>query len=323
MTHPPSTARTLRCALTLSAFAALAACSSTPTHNTTLDEARRSYRSAQDNGRTQELAGAELKQAGDALALADAAWSRRDGTAEVEHLAYVARQRVAIAEEVARRKIAEATVNEATAARDQVRLAARTRQADAAQQNADSARRQATESQRQAEQSQREAQASQEQARASMQQSAAAQQQTRDAILHSAQLEAQLAEMNAKKTERGMVITIGDVLFDTNRAELKAGATRNVEKLVSFLKQYPQRHAVIEGFTDSVGSDASNRDLSMRRANAVRVALVDGGVGSERLTTQGLGEMHPVASNDSAEGRQLNRRVEILLSDEKGRITPR
>ncbi len=315
--------RTISLSLTLVAIAVLAGCSSTPPNNAMLDEARSSYRSAQDDAATRNLAGAELKQAADALALADAAANRRDSSSDINHLAYLAKQRVAVAQEIASRKTSELAVAEATVARDQVRLEARTRQADTAQMKAESAQRQGTEAQRQAELAQRQAQASQQQAQVSQQQSAMSQQQARDAEMRAAQLEAQLKDLNAKKTDRGMVITIGDVLFDTNRAELKPGALRNVEKLVSFLKQHPQRKAMVEGFTDSVGSDSSNRELSARRASAVRAALVDQGVGADRISTQGFGEQFPVASNDSQDGRQLNRRVEIVLSDDAGKIVPR
>ena len=98
---------------------------------------------------------------------------------------------------------------------------------------------------------------------------------------------------------------------------------RNVEKLVAFLNEYPQRKALIEGFTDSTGSESHNQELSGRRADAVRSALVDTGVGRGRITTQGYGEAYPVAGNDSSGGRQMNRRVEIVLSDEDGSIVPR
>ena len=120
-----------------------------------------------------------------------------------------------------------------------------------------------------------------------------------------------------------MVITMGDVLFDTGRAELRSGGMRNVEKLGGFLMAYPQRKVMIEGFTDSVGGDAQNQTLSARRADAVRAALLSLGVGTERLATRGYGESFPVAANDSTAGRQLNRRVEIVLSDEAGVVTPR
>lgn len=119
------------------------------------------------------------------------------------------------------------------------------------------------------------------------------------------------------------MVTIGDVLFETGNAQLRAGGMQDVEKLAGFLKRNPQRHVLIEGFTDSVGSESYNVALSERRADAVRRAIVDLGVGRERLRTEGYGEAHPVAGNDSSSGRQMNRRVEIVLSDEAGRVVPR
>jgi len=138
-----------------------------------------------------------------------------------------------------------------------------------------------------------------------------------------AQQEMQLKELKAKKTERGLVITLGDVLFSTNKAQLKSGGMRNVQKLADFLKQYPQRKVLVEGFTDSTGSDSLNQELSERRANAVRTALVDMGISSDRINTRGYGKALPIADNDTAASRQLNRRVEIVLSDENGNIAPR
>ena len=110
---------------------------------------------------------------------------------------------------------------------------------------------------------------------------------------------------------RGMVVTIGDVLFDTDRAEIRSGGRRNMEKLAAFLKANPERKAMIEGFTDSTGSDVHNRELSGRRADAVMGALVEMGIGSSRLSAHGYGEAYPVAGNGSIGGRQMNRRVEI------------
>jgi outer membrane protein OmpA-like peptidoglycan-associated protein len=281
-----------------------------------LEEARSDYRAAQNNPQTVNLAAGELKQAGDALNKANDAWSKRENSAEVDHLAYLAKQRVAIAQETAKQKVAEMSVTNANMARDQVRLAARTQEADTAQRSAAAAQRQAEESQRQSEASQRQSEASQRQSEAS-------QQQAKDAETRASQLEAQLKDLNAKKTDRGMVITIGDVLFDTNKAQLKSGGMRSVEKLAGFFKQYPQRKALVEGFTDSTGSESTNQELSDRRANAVRAALVDMGVSSDRIATHGYGEAYPVAGNDSAGSRQLNRRVEIILSNDDGNIAPR
>lgn len=302
--------------LTLIALAALAGCSSMPESNAQLESARSDYRIAQDSPRLRELAGPELQLASDALSKADASWTRHDSAAVVDHWAYIAKQRVAIAQETAQQKTAEMTVANANASRDKVRLAMRTNEADTAQRSAESAQRQAEIAKRDAEEAQRQSEAAQRDA-------LAAQRQTSDAQARNAQLEAQIKDLNAKKTERGLVITIGDVLFDTNKSNLKAGSSRNVEKLAEFLKQYPQRRALVEGFTDSVGSESSNQELSSRRADAVRMALVGLGVSGDRISTRGYGKAYPVAGNDSADGRQLNRRVEIILSDESGAIAPR
>ncbi|MEO8153689.1 MAG: OmpA family protein [Rhizobacter sp.] len=308
----------------------LAACSTVPDANPMLDAAHSDYRAAQDNPRVRDLAGLELKEAGDAINVADASWSRRDSTTEVNHWAYVARQRVAIAQETASQKSAEAAVVNANSSRDKIRLAARTNEADAAQRSALNAQQQAEESQRQSEAArrdadvaQRDANTAQRDAQAAQRDAQMAQQQTADAQARNAQLEALMKDLNAKKTDRGMVITIGDVLFDTNKSELKSGGLRSVEKLGGFLKQYPQRKALIEGFTDSVGTQSANQELSDRRASAVRLALVGAGVAGDRVTTRGYGEAYPVAGNDSGSGRQLNRRVEIIVSDDNGTIAPR
>jgi len=295
--------------LTLIATAVLAGCGSVPTNNSLLEEARSDYATAQNNPQTVNLAAGELKQAGDALNKANDAWTKREDSAEVNHLAYLAKQRVAIAQETAKQKAAELVATNANMARDKIRLAARTKEADTAQQSAAAAQLRSEASQRQSEASQRQAEASQQQAR--------------DADTRSSQLEAQLKELNAKQTDRGLVITIGDVLFDTNKAELKSGGRRSVEKLAGFFKQYPQRKALVEGFTDSTGSESVNQQLSERRADAVRTALVDMGVSGDRITTHGYGEAYPVAGNDSTGNRQLNRRVEIILSDDSGKVAPR
>jgi outer membrane protein OmpA-like peptidoglycan-associated protein len=295
--------------LSLLTLAVLAGCNTLPANNAALDKARSDVKLAQDNAQTRELAPDELRRASDALVKANQSFARSDEREQVDHWAYMAGQRAAIAQEVTRQKVAEQAVAGADAQRDKLRLAARTSEADTAQRNAQSA--------------QREADVSKQQADASKQQADAALQQAADAQARSGQLEAQMKDMNAKKTDRGMVVTVGDVLFDTNQSQLKPGGLRNMDKVVGFLKQYPMRKVLIEGFTDSSGSDSLNQQLSDRRADAVRSALVDSGVSGERIRTQGLGEAYPVASNDSAGGRQMNRRVEIVLSDDSGLIAPR
>jgi outer membrane protein OmpA-like peptidoglycan-associated protein len=132
-----------------------------------------------------------------------------------------------------------------------------------------------------------------------------------------------LEALNAKRTDRGMVITLGDVLFSTGMSDLASGGMRNVQKLAGYLIQYPQENVLIEGYTDNVGSDSSNQGLSDRRANAVRTALINMDINSSRITSRGYGEAFPVATNSDAASRQLNRRVEVVFSDIDGNISPR
>ena len=267
-------------------IAALAGCSSTP--NALLDSARSSYRSAQSDPEVTNLAPLELKQAGDTLAEADKAWQKGKDSAEVDHLAHLAQKQVAIAQETAKRKAAEADVSAADAERNKIRLTARTEEAEKAQQRAESAEMHA-----------------------------------QSAEMRASTLESQLKELNAKKSERGTVITLGDVLFDTNRAQLKSGGVREVQKLADILKQNPQRNVAVEGFTDSTGSESYNQELSERRAAAVRDTLMNMGIDSTRITTRGYGKSFPVASNANEAGRQLNRRVEVIISDDSGNIRSR
>lgn len=308
-------------AITLSTL--LAACSSTPAMNPGLEVARSDYRNAQSNSQVASLAAGELKQAGDSLELANAASNRGDSVAIVDHLAYVAKQQVAIAQATANQKAAELAVTNSAAERDKVRLEARTKEADNATQSAEAAKLNAEASQRNAQAAQQQAMLEKQAATNALQSADVARQQAQEAENRTRQLEAMLLDLQAKKTPRGMVITLGDVLFDTNQATLKTGGMRNVQKLAEFFKQYPSRKVMIEGFTDSVGSDASNQTLSEARAASVRNALMDMGVSVDRIASRGYGENNPVASNDNAAGRQLNRRVEIVLSDDNGNISPR
>jgi outer membrane protein OmpA-like peptidoglycan-associated protein len=315
--------RTTSLVTVLTAVILLAACSSAPPLNLGLEEARNDYRNAQANTKVVNLAAVELKQAGDALELANSASIRGDSVATVNHLAYVAKQQVAIAEATASQKTAELSVTNSAAARDKVRLEARTREADTATQSAEAAKLNAEAALRKAEAAQQQAMLDKQAAANALQGADASRQQAQNAEDRSRQLEAMLADMQAKKTPRGLVITLGDVLFDTNKANLKEGGVRNVQKLAEFFKQYPMRRVMIEGFTDSVGGNEANQVLSEARAASVRTALIGLGVSTDRIDARGYGETSPVASNASAEGRQLNRRVEIVLSDDSGNIAPR
>lgn len=270
--------------MTLIAIAVMAGCSSNPP-NASLAEAHYNYNNARSNADINNQAALELKDAGDTLAKADAAFNNDDDDSVVNHLAYLASQQVAIASETSNRKTAEIAVTNAGAKRDQVRLEARTEEAD----------------------------------KAEMQLKAAGVNAARDQATIAEQ-ERQLAALNAKKTERGMMITLGDVLFRTNQAQLQSGGRHNIEKLADFLNQYPEYKVLIEGNTDSTGSHSYNQELSDRRAYSVREALIHRNIGNDRIMTHGNAEDNPVVDNDTAANRQLNRRVEIILSDLNGNI---
>jgi outer membrane protein OmpA-like peptidoglycan-associated protein len=287
----------------------LAGCSTVPTTTATLDEARADYVAASNNPQVASYAPLEFRQASEALDRANQAAAKRESLDTIDRLAYVAKQRIATAQEIARAKSAESEIANAGRERDRVQLEARTAEAERAKRDAAAANAQVAVAQQQAQDAQAQA--------------AAAQQQAAQLAERSARLEAILVELHAQKTERGMVVTIGDVLFATDRAELNANGVATVRKLAEVMQQNPDRTVLVEGFTDSTGSAAHNKDLSERRAQAVAQALTGLGVPRERVAMRGYGEAYPVASNDNAANRQLNRRVEIVLSNEGASIPPR
>jgi outer membrane protein OmpA-like peptidoglycan-associated protein len=129
--------------------------------------------------------------------------------------------------------------------------------------------------------------------------------------------------LNAKQTDRGTVVTFGDVLFATDRADLKSSGLVNINKLAQFLSENPDRKVIVEGYTDSTGTASHNQSLSERRAGSVRMALVKMGVDPARIVAQGYGKEYPVAENDSTSGRAMNRRVEVTISNDNQPVIPR
>jgi len=129
--------------------------------------------------------------------------------------------------------------------------------------------------------------------------------------------------LHAKPADHGLVLTLGDVLFTSGRAELKPGVLGNLNNLVNFLGRYPERRVAIYGYTDSLGSKEYNQGLSERRANSVKAYLAAQGIDSTRLSAAGMGGIAPVAGNDSAAGRQQNRRVEVIISNPPAGLTQR
>ncbi|VVN93801.1 OmpA family protein [Pseudomonas fluorescens] len=138
-----------------------------------------------------------------------------------------------------------------------------------------------------------------------------------------AQIKQLQASLNAKQTDRGTLVTFGDVLFATNKADLKSSGLVNINKLAQFLSENPDRKVIVEGYTDATGSEAYNQSLSERRAGSVRMALVKMGVDPARIVAQGYGKEYPVAENASVSGRAMNRRVEVTISNDNQPVIPR
>ncbi len=294
----------------------LAACGGPPAENPMLLDAQMAYREVKDDANLLATAPEDLQAAESALARSQALWRDNADQEEIDHYAYLAMQRVNIAKERAALRNAEKAIEKAELTRKEVQLQARTLEAELAEDRARTSQRDAEQARALAERESREAQTAK----------AEAEQAQRAAALAIAQAQAlaeRVAELEALETERGLVLTLSDVLFDVDRATLKPGGLRAADEIASFLKEYPKRNVLIEGFTDNTGSEGYNLNLSQRRADAVRMALMERGIASDRIQIKGFGEAYPVASNGTAAGRQQNRRVEIIISDQQGIIPAR
>ena len=263
---------------------AMLACSSTPKRVESIENARASIQQVESMPLAGEVAVKELDAAHESLRVAEGLADKHKSESEINNAAYLATRHAQIAKEQVTAAEAKKAQEKAESERQAVVLDAREREA---KMKAEEAERKAGE----------------------LKDKDAANQQ------RIALLEKELADLNAKKTDRGSVITLSDVLFDTNKATLKPGAVPAIDRLTTFLKDAPDRGIQIEGHTDNVGADEYNQDLSQRRAEAVRQALVSRGIASDRISATGKGESLPIASNDSAGGRQQNRRVEIIIDN--------
>lgn len=275
---------------------AMAGCASTPQPNEALESARSVVEAAQADPNAAKYAAVDLQTAKSDLAVADAAYQRRDEPG-IAQPAYMAAQNARLAQIRGAAKADDARVAAGQAERDSIVLAARTNQVDSANRAKDAANRAAS---------------------AANQATDAAKVARDEATENAARLQAEVDALKAKPTDRGLVLTLGDVLFETGSATLSSGAGRNMDRLIQFLTEHPERMVQIDGFTDSVGTDAYNQDLSQHRADAVRYQLVSRGISSTRIGTQGYGKAYPVASNSESSGRQLNRRVEVVIGADNG-----
>ncbi|WP_028671796.1 OmpA family protein [Saccharospirillum impatiens] len=261
----------------------LTGCAAVPSAPTGSMEVRNKLNTLQNDAQTVQYARVELREADEAVTLAEQPLDA-DETELAEHRVYMANTMIEIAKSKASVRMAEADRTEMGQRLDAARLAARTAEADRAA--ADAAKARSSEA----------------------------------AVLaatarETEELRQQILALEAKPTDRGLVLTLGDVLFATGSADIQGGSNQNLEKLANFLTRYPDRDVTIEGHTDNTGTASFNQTLSQQRADSVRRYLIERNIASNRMTTSGLGLDHPVASNDTATGRQQNRRVEVIIAD--------
>jgi outer membrane protein OmpA-like peptidoglycan-associated protein len=264
-------------------------CQTAPKDSAVLSQAREAVAQAESDPNVAKYAATELDRARKLLVNAQGAANQKGPNDKITvQYAYLATQMARIAEQHAHEQVAMARVKQGDVERQQILLSARENEAQQAHAEAQQARNEAQNAQAQVAQAQAEAQ----------------------------RMHDELQNMQASQTKRGIVLTLGDVLFDTGRAELKSGAARSIDQLAAFLNEHPERHVQIEGFTDSQGTNDFNLELSQRRADAVAMAIIQRGIDAQRVRAMGYGEEFPVASNKDSGSRQLNRRVEIIVSND-------
>jgi outer membrane protein OmpA-like peptidoglycan-associated protein len=310
----------------------LAACTTAPKKDLALEQVRSQLAELQSDPELAGYAPLALGEADRALRQAEAA----TGKTQRIHLIYMADRRIQIARAIAQREQLEKEFDRVDRERNELLVRASQLEAEQARLEAERARMmsqataedaqrareevmQAQQREAESERTARQAIEEAEQARALAASSATAAQLARreaDLALEQADtLRRQLENLQLRQTESGVVVTLGDVLFESGQTELRQEALASLVEVVDLLQSEPDKNIRIEGHTDSVGDANTNIEISQKRADAVFEALVSLGVDAARVTTQGMGEDFPIASNDTDEGRAQNRRVDVILLD--------
>jgi len=252
--------------------------------NEALNSAQATYDRVSDTTLQGKFSTEDLNVAKTKLDSANQAWSQKKGTKTINHRAYIAEQYALIAEKRSELLSYQAKIDNGNVERTQIQVDLRSAEAQTARDQAESLQKDV---------------------------------QDREAKLAQQLKELEeLKALQAKNTDRGMVLTLGDVLFDTGESPLKAGARHNIERVAGFLKNYPDRTVTIEGHTDNTGDADFNYNLSVERAFSVRSALMAQGIDLSRIEAKGFGEDIPVASNSDVAGRQQNRRVDLVFNQQ-------
>jgi outer membrane protein OmpA-like peptidoglycan-associated protein len=286
-----------------SALLGMAGCETAPKSNATLEQARTAVQEAEADPNVAKFAPTELDRARKLLINAEGSAKQHGANdATAAHYAYLATQMARIAGQRAHEQVAVTRIKAGENERQQILLSARENEANSAV---------------------AQARAAQAQAEAARNEALNAQTQLTQAQAESQRLAAQLENIQASQTSRGLVLTLQDVLFDTGRAQLKPGAERSLDQIAAFLNEHPERRVQVEGFTDSQGTDDYNLELSQKRADAVAMAIIQRGIDAQRVRALGYGEQYPKAGNVDSGSRQLNRRVEIIVSNSEQPIPGR
>ena len=293
-------------------LAFFSACASTPETNNLLEQARMSVEEIRSDPQVIASAPDELNRAQESLRDAELAWEDNMPAVDIEHLAYLTLQRSTIAKHAAAASRAQAIIEESSDERQRLQFTALAAEAELAQ-------RQLSATEQRAERSEAEriaAETRAAEARRTLEQSqqiSASRQRTTEQRI--AELQAEITELDARASlPCGSVVVLGDVLFELGRSRLLPGAANNLARLAEIFKDRPEQTAVIYGYTDNLGPDSLNYSLSQQRADAVRDELINQGVEPGQLSTRAFGPENPVTTNDTAAGRQLNRRVEIVFT---------
>lgn len=311
----------------------LGACASAPKKNLALERVRDDLDSLKSNPELAGYAPLALGEAERALRIAEQA--RGDEIYRV-HLVYMADRRIQIAKAMAERSQNEKVRNELEDRQSAMLVKASQLEAGRAREEAERARllvattiedaqrareekeralRKEAESARNAELAAAEAQQARRLAKSRASEAEFARREADLASQQITSLTRQLENLQLRKTESGVVVTLGDVLFASGQTSLVEGARSSLEEVVDLLQTEPEKKIRVEGHTDSSGEAEANLELSQQRADAVRQALIDLGVDGDRITSAGMGEDFPIASNEDAAGQARNRRVDVILLD--------
>lgn len=309
----------------------LAACMAQPRDDDALNELRRDLAAFREETNLSSLVPLAMADAERAVR---AAGEPAIGEEERAHRIRLAGKRIEIARAEAFHAVARADLDKLEQRRTELLLRASRLEVDQARQEAEIARLISAATMEEIERARRDATTAEERREAEERRAAQAREEAEQAHrvaaaqaseIELARREAELAARDAdtlrrrldylelRETDRGVVVTLGDVLFEVGQSELMPNARSNLQDVVELLQTEPGKPIRIEGHTDSTGPVSLNMRLSEQRARSVRNALVDLGIDPERIQVVGMGPDFPIAGNDTAEGRARNRRVDVIL----------